>query len=119
VEPCGDGFEFLARGTVIPACLVCGQEGLLGPELRCCLVCLNNGWGEPDDVFFIAELIDRQKATGHVLDDRGHLIGFSGGASQIYDIVATPASPKRSTPLPLWVAASACSVPITSTRASA
>jgi poly(3-hydroxybutyrate) depolymerase len=56
-------------------------------------LCLNNGWGEPDDVFFIAELIDRQKAAGHVLEDRVHLVGFSGGASQIYDIVATPGFP--------------------------
>jgi poly(3-hydroxybutyrate) depolymerase len=67
-------------------------NGLPRPSCAATL-CLNNSWGEPDDVFFIAELIDRQKATGHVLDDRVHLIGFSGGAAQIYDIVATPGFP--------------------------
>ena len=44
-------------------------------------------------MFFIAELIDRQLATGLVLEDRIHLTGFSGGASLIYDIVATPGFP--------------------------
>jgi poly(3-hydroxybutyrate) depolymerase len=45
------------------------------------------------NIFFIGELIDRQKATGLVPDDRVHLTGFSGGASLIYQIVATPGFP--------------------------
>jgi poly(3-hydroxybutyrate) depolymerase len=57
------------------------------------LPCLDNNWAQPDNVFFIAELIDRQKATGPILDDRVHLVGFSGGASLIYNIVATPGFP--------------------------
>jgi len=57
------------------------------------LPCLDNNWAQPENVFFIAELIDRQLATGTVLDERIHLVGFSGGASLIYDIVATPGFP--------------------------
>jgi poly(3-hydroxybutyrate) depolymerase len=57
------------------------------------LPCLDNSWAQPDNVFFVAELIDRQKATSLILDDRIHLVGFSGGASLIYDIVATPGFP--------------------------
>ena len=57
------------------------------------LPCLDNNWAEPDNVFFIAELIGRQKATGLVDEDRVHLAGFSGGAALIYDIVATPGFP--------------------------
>ena len=56
-------------------------------------LCLDNNWGAPDNVFFLAELIDRQKATGQVLDDRVHLVGFSGGAKLIYEIAATPGFP--------------------------
>ena len=37
------------------------------PRASCtALPCLDNNWAEPDNVFFIAELIDRQKATGLV-----------------------------------------------------
>jgi poly(3-hydroxybutyrate) depolymerase len=57
------------------------------------LPCLDNNWAEPDNVFFIAELIDRALATGLVREDRIHLVGFSGGAALIYDIVATPGFP--------------------------
>ena len=57
------------------------------------LPCLDNNWAQPDNVFFIAELISRQKATGLVDDDRVHLVGFSGGAKLIYDVVATPGFP--------------------------
>ena len=57
------------------------------------LPCLDNTWSQPDNVFFIAELIDRQKASALVVEDRVHLVGFSGGASLIYDIVATPGFP--------------------------
>ena len=64
------------------------------PRAGCtALPCLDNNWAQPDNVFFIAEIIDRQLATGLVLDDRIHLVGFSGGASLIYDIVATPGFP--------------------------
>jgi poly(3-hydroxybutyrate) depolymerase len=56
-------------------------------------LCLDNSWGAPDNVFFIAELISRMKAGGQVQDDRVHLIGFSGGAKLIYNIVATPGFP--------------------------
>jgi poly(3-hydroxybutyrate) depolymerase len=48
--------------------------------------------GRPDNVFFTAELISL-KAGGQVQDDRVHLIGFSGGAKLIYEIVATPGFP--------------------------
>ena len=44
-------------------------------------------------MFFIAELISRMKAGGQVLDDRVHLIGFSGGAQLIYKVAATPGFP--------------------------
>lgn len=64
------------------------------PRQNCgAALCLDNNWSAPDNVFFIAELIGRHKATGHILDDRVHLVGFSGGASLIYDIVATPGFP--------------------------
>ena len=64
------------------------------PRARCSgIPCLDNNWAEPDNVFFMVELIDRQKASGLVLDDRVHLVGFSGGASLIYDVVATPGFP--------------------------
>ena len=64
------------------------------PRRQCsALPCLDNNWAEPDNVFFIAELIGRQKATGLVDEDRVHLVGFSGGAALIYDIVATPGFP--------------------------
>ena len=56
-------------------------------------LCLDNNWGAPDNVFFLAELIGRQKAAGQVLDDRVHLVGFSGGAKLIYEIAATPGFP--------------------------
>jgi poly(3-hydroxybutyrate) depolymerase len=55
--------------------------------------CLDNSWGAPENVFFIAELISRLKAGGQVQDDRAHLIGFSGGAKLIYEIAATPGFP--------------------------
>jgi poly(3-hydroxybutyrate) depolymerase len=55
--------------------------------------CLDNSWGAPENVFFIAELISRMKAGGQVQDDRVHLIGFSGGAKLIYDVVAAPGFP--------------------------
>ncbi len=61
----------------------CGRQGL----------CLDNNWAEPENVFFIAELISRMKAGGHVRDDRVHLIGFSGGAKLIYTVVGTPGFP--------------------------
>ena len=57
------------------------------------LPCLDNNWSQPENVFFVAELIERQKATGRIDDDRVHLVGFSGGAKLIYDIVATPGFP--------------------------
>jgi len=64
------------------------------PRASCgALPCLDNNWEAPDNVFFIAELIARQKATGGIADDRVHLVGFSGGASLIYDVVATPGFP--------------------------
>ena len=56
-------------------------------------LCLDNNWAQPDNVFFIAELISRMKAGGQVLDDRVHLIGFSGGAQLIYNVAATPGFP--------------------------
>jgi poly(3-hydroxybutyrate) depolymerase len=56
-------------------------------------LCLNNNWSAPDNVFFIAELIDRQKALGQVDENRVHLVGFSGGAKLIYEIVGTPGFP--------------------------
>ena len=66
-----------------------------GLPLRSCTIspCLDNDWGQPDNVFFIAALIDRQKATGLVAEDRIHLVGFSAGASLSYQIVATPGFP--------------------------
>ena len=64
------------------------------PRAGCAGVpCLDNNWSQPDNVFFVAELIDRQLATGLVDADRIHLVGFSGGAKLIYDIVATPGFP--------------------------
>jgi polyhydroxybutyrate depolymerase len=57
------------------------------------VLCLDNNWSQPDNVFFVAELIDRQLASGLVDPDRIHLVGFSGGAKLIYDIVATPGFP--------------------------
>ena len=60
------------------------------PRAQCTtLPCLDNNWNAPDNEFFIAELISRQKATGRIDEDRVHLVGFSGGAALIYDIVAT------------------------------
>ena len=56
-------------------------------------LCLDNNWAAPENVFFIAELISRMKAGGQVQDDRVHLIGFSGGAKLIYNVVATPGFP--------------------------
>jgi poly(3-hydroxybutyrate) depolymerase len=56
-------------------------------------LCLDNNWSAPDNVFFVAELIGRQKDAGQVEEDRVHLVGFSGGASLIYDIAATPGFP--------------------------
>ena len=64
------------------------------PRRQCgALPCLDNSWMQPDNVFFIAELVSRQKATGRMDEDRVHLVGFSGGAKLIYDIVATPGFP--------------------------
>jgi polyhydroxybutyrate depolymerase len=64
------------------------------PRGGCAAVpCLDNNWSQPDNVFFVAELIDRQLATGLVDAERIHLVGFSGGAKLIYDIVATPGFP--------------------------
>jgi poly(3-hydroxybutyrate) depolymerase len=64
------------------------------PRNQCTtLPCLDNNWVDPVNEFFVAELISRQKATGRVDEDRVHLVGFSGGAALIYDIVATPGYP--------------------------
>jgi poly(3-hydroxybutyrate) depolymerase len=68
-------------------------NGLPRPSCGGASLCLDNSWDAPDNVFFIAELISRLKAGGQVQDDRVHLIGFSGGAKLIYDIVATPGFP--------------------------
>jgi len=68
-------------------------NGLPRPSCGGASPCLNNSWGAPDNVFFIVELISRLKADGQVQDDRVHLIGFSGGAKLIYDVVATPGFP--------------------------
>jgi poly(3-hydroxybutyrate) depolymerase len=68
-------------------------NGLPRPSCGGASLCLDNSWGAPDNVFFIAELISRMKAGGQVQDDRVHLIGFSGGAKLIYDVVATPGFP--------------------------
>ena len=68
-------------------------NGLPRPSCGRASPCLDNSWGAPDNVFFIAELISRLKADGQVQDDRVHLIGFSGGAKLIYEIVATPGFP--------------------------
>lgn len=56
-------------------------------------LCLDNSWGAPDNVFFIAELIDQLEAIGQIDADRIHLVGFSGGAGLIYTIVGTPGFP--------------------------
>jgi poly(3-hydroxybutyrate) depolymerase len=56
-------------------------------------LCLDNNWNAPDNVFFLAELIGRQKASGRVIDERVHLVGFSGGAKLIYEVAATPGFP--------------------------
>jgi len=64
------------------------------PRAQCStLPCLDNNWNAPDNEFFIADLISRQKATGLVDEGRVHLVGFSGGAALIYEIVATPGYP--------------------------
>lgn len=68
-------------------------NGLPRASCGAATLCLNNNWGGPENVFFMAELISRLKATGQVEDDRVHLIGFSGGAKLIYDIAATPGFP--------------------------
>jgi poly(3-hydroxybutyrate) depolymerase len=68
-------------------------NGLPRPSCGSASPCLDNSWGTPENVFFIAELISRLKAGGQVQDERVHLIGFSGGAKLIYDIVATPGFP--------------------------
>lgn len=68
-------------------------NGLPKPSCGGSSPCLDNNWAQPDNVFFIAELISRMKAGGEVLDDRVHLVGFSGGAKLIYDIAATPGFP--------------------------
>jgi poly(3-hydroxybutyrate) depolymerase len=68
-------------------------NGLPRPSCGGASPCLNNAWGAPENVFFIAELISRMQAGGQVQDDRVHLIGFSGGAKLIYDIAATPGFP--------------------------
>jgi poly(3-hydroxybutyrate) depolymerase len=68
-------------------------NGLPRPSCGGASPCLDNSWGAPDNVFFIAELISRMKSGGGVQADRVHLIGFSGGAKLIYDIVATPGFP--------------------------
>jgi poly(3-hydroxybutyrate) depolymerase len=68
-------------------------NGLPRPSCGGASPCLDNSWGAPDNVFFIAELISRLKAGGQVQDDRVHLVGFSGGAKLIYEIVATPGFP--------------------------
>ena len=60
-------------------------NGLPKPSCGGSSPCLDNNWAQPDNVFFIAELISRMKAGGQVLDDRVHLIGFSGGAKLIYE----------------------------------
>ncbi|MGH6899198.1 MAG: hypothetical protein ACREJ5_22050 [Geminicoccaceae bacterium] len=68
-------------------------NGLPRPSCGGASPCLDNSWGAPENVFFIAELISRMKTGGQVQDDRVHLIGFSGGANLIYEIVATPGFP--------------------------
>ena len=68
-------------------------NGLPKPSCGGSSLCLDNNWAQPDNVFFIAELISRMKAGGQVLDDRVHLIGFSGGAQLIYNVAATPGFP--------------------------
>ena len=68
-------------------------NGLPKPSCGGSSPCLDNNWAQPDNVFFIAELISRMKAGGQVLDDRVHLIGFSGGAQLIYNVAATPGFP--------------------------
>jgi poly(3-hydroxybutyrate) depolymerase len=68
-------------------------NGLPKPSCGGSSPCLDNNWAQPDNVFFIAELISRMKAGGQVLDDRVHLIGFSGGAHLIYNVAATPGFP--------------------------
>jgi poly(3-hydroxybutyrate) depolymerase len=68
-------------------------NGLPRPSCGGASPCLNNSWGAPDNVFFIAELVSRLKAGGQVQDDRVHLIGFSGGAKLIYEIAATAGFP--------------------------
>ena len=68
-------------------------NGLPKPSCGGSSPCLDNNWAQPDNVFFIAELISRMKAGGQVLDDRVHLIGFSGGAKLIYQVAATPGFP--------------------------
>ena len=70
-------------------------NGLPRPSCGGASLCLNNSWGAPDNLFFIAELISRMKAGGQVQDDRVHLIGFSGGAGLIYNLVATPGFPHQ------------------------
>jgi len=70
-------------------------NGLPRPSCGGASLCLNNSWGAPDNVLFIAELISRMKAGGQVQDDRVHLIGFSGGAGLIYKTVATPGFPHQ------------------------
>lgn len=73
--------------------IVVFPNGLPRPPCGTASPCLDNSWGAPDNVFFIAELISRMKAGGQVQDDRVHLVGFSGGAKLIYSIVATPGFP--------------------------
>jgi poly(3-hydroxybutyrate) depolymerase len=68
-------------------------NGLPRPSCGRGSLCLDNNWGSPENVFFIAELISRMKAGGQVRDDRVHLMGFSGGAKLIYNVVATPGFP--------------------------
>ena len=68
-------------------------NGLPRPSCGGASPCLNNSWGAPENVLFIAELISRMKAGGQVRDDRVHLLGFSGGAKLIYNVVATPGFP--------------------------
>ena len=64
------------------------------PAVGCAaLPCLDNNWERPENVFFVADLISRQKASARVADDRVHLVGFSGGALLIHRIVATSGFP--------------------------
>jgi poly(3-hydroxybutyrate) depolymerase len=70
-------------------------NGLPKPSCGPASPCLDNNWAQPANVFFIAELISRMKAGGQVLDDRVHLVGFSGGAQLIYEVAATPGFPHR------------------------